>query len=167
MYIAHPWPPLYNERSKILILGTMPSPKSRAYGCYYGNPQNCFWITVARVLAQQEPLPDIKSRTAFLLDNRIALWDVLYSCDIEGAADSSIAKPVAHHFSPLLAKTQISAIFTTGRMATELFNKLCAKEAGMEAIYLPSTSPANRAAQIKPAFIRQWEQLSRALADTL
>ena len=163
MYITHPWPPVYDEKSKILILGSMPSPKSRAYGFYYGNPQNCFWATLARVLGRHEPQPDIEYRTAFLLDNRIALWDVLFSCDIEGAADGSIKNPVAHRFSPLLSKTRIGAIFTTGKIATELFNELCAKEAGMEAVYLPSTSPANRAAQSKPAYIEQWSHVARKL----
>ena len=163
MYITHPWQPVYDERSKILILGTMPSPKSRAYGFYYGNSQNCFWTIIARVLARAEPPSDIRSRTEFLLANRIALWDVLDSCEIKGAADNSITNPVAHRFASLLSKTQIRNIFTTGKKATELFNGLSAEEAGMKAIYLPSTSPANRAAQIKPAFFERWELVARAL----
>ena len=164
MLVTHPWPPVYDERSKILILGTMPSIKSREYGFYYGNPQNCFWAALARALAQKEPPPGKLPRSVFLLDNRVALWDVLFSCEIDGAADSSITNPVANVFAPLLAKTQIRAIFTTGRAATDLFNKLCSKEAGMQAVYLPSTSPANHAAQQKPAFEAQWGQIARALS---
>ena len=164
MHITHPWPPVYDGQSKILILGSMPSPKSRECGFYYGNPQNIFWATAARVLGQDEPHADVQSRTAFLLKSRIALWDVLYSCEITGAADSSISAPVAHRFAPLLGRTQIGAVFTTGRAATELFNRLCSAEAGMTSVYLPSTSPANRAAQSKPAFLRLWGLIADALS---
>ena len=161
--MTHPWEPVYDRRSAVLILGSMPSPKSREYGFYYGNPQNCFWATIANVLAAEIPRPDTISRIAFLLDNRIALWDVLQSCDIEGAADSSIRNPVANHFAPLLDKTQIRRIFATGKTATRLFNTLCAEEAGMEAIYLPSTSPANRASQNKQSFIESWVKIAHVL----
>ena len=163
MRITHPWEPVYDRRSAVLILGSMPSPKSREYGFYYGNPQNCFWETLAKVLAVKAPPPEIYARKMFLLDNRIAVWDVLHSCDIVGAADSSITNPVANRFAPLLDKTQIRRIFATGKTATRLFSKLCAEEAGMEAIYLPSTSPANRASQNKPSFFEQWEQIAHAL----
>ena len=161
--VVHPWPPVYDGQSKILILGTMPSPKSREYGGYYGNPQNCFWATLARALSLEEPAPDMPRRTEFLLKNRIALWDVLRSCEIDGAADGSITAPVANRFAPLLAKTQIYRIFTTGRVATDLFNALCRAEAGVAAEYLPSTSPANRAAQSRPAFMERWGIVAEAL----
>jgi hypoxanthine-DNA glycosylase len=161
--VVHPWPPVYDEHSRILILGTIPSPKSLEYGFYYGNPQNCFWRVLAGALDKAEPAPDKKSKTAFLLENRIALWDVLSSCDITGASDASISDPAANLFAPLLAKTMIKRIFTTGRAATDLFNRLCSAEAGMQAIYLPSTSPANRAAQSKPAFAVSWKQVACAL----
>jgi len=165
MSVVHPWQPVYDERSKIFILGTIPSPKSREYGFYYGHPQNCFWVVLARSLSAAEPAPDIASRTAFLLKNRVAVWDVLRSCDIAGAADSSIVNPVANRFAPLLAKTRIDRIFTTGKTATELFNRHCAEEAGMPATYLPSTSPANRAAQSKPDFYMKWAQIACALNE--
>jgi hypoxanthine-DNA glycosylase len=132
-------------------------------GFYYGHPQNVFWATLAAVLGVDEPPRDVRLRREFLLEHRVALWDVLYACTIEGAADASITDPVPNRFAPLLAGSEIRAIFTTGRTATTLFNRLCADEAGMPASYLPSTSPANRAAQVKPAFMHHWMQVAAAL----
>ena len=146
-------------------MGTIPSPKSREHGFYYGNPQNCFWAALASALKQPAPPSEIESKKEFLLRNRIALWDVLESCDIAGASDASIKNPVANKFMPLLAATRISHIFTTGKTATRLFDDLCSREAGTNAVYLPSTSPANRAAQSKPAFAEQWSQVAAALED--
>jgi hypoxanthine-DNA glycosylase len=132
-------------------------------GFYYGHPQNVFWATLARILRAEEPPRDVATRKEFLLSYRIALWDVLHACDIEGASDASITKPIPNLFGPILQRSEICAIFTTGRAATELFNRLCAEEAGMLARYLPSTSPANRAAQAKPLFLQQWAQVATAL----
>ena len=115
------------------------------------------------MLGQPEPHRDMESAAAFLLRNRIALWDVLQSCDIYGAADGSIANPVANRFAPLMNNSAIRAVFATGKAATDLFNKLCAEEVGMRAAYLPSTSPANRAAHGKPEFMRQWMQVADVL----
>jgi hypoxanthine-DNA glycosylase len=156
--LTHPWPAVYNSASRVLILGTFPSPRSRAEGFYFGHPQNLFWSTLADSL-QVPRLPKnatIVDKTKLLLDNHVALWDVLQSCRIEGAADSSIREPVPHRFAPLLATSQIEAIFTTGRSATTFFNRLAAHEAGMRAVYLPSTSPANRAVQGRPEFMQLW-----------
>jgi len=159
--LTHPWPPVFDEGSKILILGTFPSPKSREFGFYYGHPQNIFWQTLVTVLNQPEPTKTVTARREFLLKNHVAMWDVLHACDITGAADSSIKNPVPNDFAPLLAQTNIIAIFTTGKTATDLFQKLCAEEVGIDAIYLPSTSPANRAMQAKPEFMRAWRQLGK------
>jgi len=164
MRLIHPWPPLFDARSKILILGTFPSPKSRQMGFPYGHPQNIFWETLAEVIGQPPPAREAAVRR-FALDNRIALWDVLHACDIDGASDASIKNPEGNLFAPILAQSRISAIFTTGKAATNLFNKLCAAEAGMAAIYLPSTSPANRAAQVKAGFIEQWQLVAEALEN--
>jgi hypoxanthine-DNA glycosylase len=159
-HIVHPWEPLCDERSKALILGTIPSPKSREMGFYYGHPQNIFWTTLAEALGKEPPPYDVPARRAFALANRVALWDVLHSCDIDGASDSSIRNPVPNLFRPLIERTQIRAIFTTGRKGTDLFAALCAEEAGMPSIYLPSTSPANRATQAKPEYRRLWAQVA-------
>jgi hypoxanthine-DNA glycosylase len=144
----------------VLILGTFPSPKSREFGFYYGHPQNIFWPVLAKVMNKPEPAPDVESRRNFLIENRIAVWDVLHSCEIDGASDASIKNPAPNNFRPLLKQTKIDAIFTTGRKATDLFNELCSGEVGVKAVYLPSTSPANRAAQNKPAFWTAWCQIA-------
>jgi hypoxanthine-DNA glycosylase len=162
--LTHPWPPFYDERSRVLILGTFPSPRSREMGFCYGHPQNVFWKTIATVLEVEEPPRDVPLRREFLRKHRIAVWDVLHACTIEGASDASIKNPEPNRFAPLLAKSNIHTIFTTGRTATNLFNKLCVEECGLEAHYLPSTSPANCAAHAKPEFLQQWAQLAEALA---
>jgi hypoxanthine-DNA glycosylase len=161
--IIHPWRPVCDAHSRILILGSIPSPKSRESGFYYGHPQNIFWQTLAAVLDAPPPAGDPASKTNFLLKRRIALWDVLHSCFIRGASDTSIRSPVPNQFRPLLAHTHIAAVFTTGKKATTLFNTLCAEEAGMKAHYLPSTSPANRAQHGKPAFLETWQQVRETL----
>jgi hypoxanthine-DNA glycosylase len=163
--IEHPFDPVYDARSKVLILGTFPSPKSREAKFYYAHPQNCFWATLASVLDDEEPAPDPASKTAFLLKNRVAVWDVLHACEIEGALDDSIRNPVPNAFRPLLSASEIATIFTTGRKATDLFNALCSAEAGMSAVYLPSTSPANRAYQKRPAFMAAWMRVREALYE--
>lgn len=140
-YIEHTIAPVYDRNSRILILGTMPSPKSREYGFYYSHPQNRFWRVVSDLYGEPVSVTN-EEKTAFLLRNRIALWDVLKSCRIEGADDSSIKDPVANDISGLLAQTDIRAVFTTGTKAAALYKRLCRETAG-EAISLPSTSPAN------------------------
>jgi hypoxanthine-DNA glycosylase len=158
----HPFGPIFDANSRVLILGSFPSPASRA-NYYYGHPQNRFWKTLAELFNEPMPQADRVSKKAFLLSHRIALWDVLHSCEITGANDSSISNPVPNKFQPIFVKSQICTIFTNGKKATELFQKLCAKEAGQNSIYLPSTSPANRAQQSKPDFMRSWEMIIPSL----
>ena len=141
-HITHPLEPVYNENSKILILGTFPSPKSREYGFYYSHPQNRFWKTVAQVLGAECPIT-IESKKDLLYTHGIALWDVLASCSITGADDSSIKNAVVNDFTLLFATANIRAVFTTGRKATSLFKFHCQDKYGYTPIYLPSTSPAN------------------------
>jgi len=162
-HLEHPWPAVFDAESRVLILGTFPSPRSRAVGYPYGHSQNIFWNALAHSLGVQPLAPQAnrQQRQDWLLENHVALWDVLHSCDIEGASDSSIRNPVANRFRPLVEASHIRAIFTTGRKATDLFNSLCVEEAGMRAIYLPSTSPANRARQAQPAFAELWAEVGR------
>jgi hypoxanthine-DNA glycosylase len=157
--LIHPFDPIFNADSCVLILGSFPSPASRS-NYYYGHPHNRFWKTLSELFNERVPEPDRESKKAFLFSHKIALWDVLHSCEITGADDNSIKNPVPNKFKPMLAKRQIRAIFTNGKKATELFQKLCAKEAGQNSIYLPSTSPANRAQQGKPEFMRQWGRVA-------
>lgn len=142
--ISHPLEPVFDSQSKILILGTMPSPKSRETGFYYGHPQNRFWAVMAQAAGQDIPV-GVMERKAFLLRHHIALWDVLESCIIEGADDSSISEPHPNDLNRILDAADIQAIFTTGHEATELYRRTCRPTTGRDSIYLPSTSPANRA----------------------
>jgi hypoxanthine-DNA glycosylase len=141
--IIHPFEPVYNEQSEILILGTMASPKSREYGFFYGHPQNSFWRVTAHIFGVSPP-ESIEDKKRFLLENKVALWDVLHSCEISGADDSSIKNPVVNDFSEILGNSQIKKIFTTGKTATALYTKYCLEKTKIPAFYLPSTSPANR-----------------------
>lgn len=140
--IVHPLAPVYDENSRVLVLGTMPSPKSREFAFYYSHPQNRFW----RILSDLYRVPLPKSneeKRAVLLSCKIALWDVLKSCLIIGADDGSIRDPVANDIAGLLAKTKISTIFTTGTKAAALYRRLCLQSTEIPARPLPSTSPAN------------------------
>jgi hypoxanthine-DNA glycosylase len=129
---------------RVLVLGTMPSPKSRARGMYYGHPQNRFWKTLAALW--QEPVPDTPQKARdFAARHGIALWDVLASCDIQGASDASIAAPVANDIGGLLQRKGITTVFTTGKKAQDLYKALVLPATQVEAVALPSTSAANRA----------------------
>jgi len=141
-HITHTVNPIYDANSKILILGTMLSPKSREVGFYYSHPQNRFWRTIAEVLGADVPMT-IEEKTNLLHVNGIALWDVLASCLISGADDSSIKDAVPNDFTQLFETADIKAVFTTGKKATDLFKRYCAERYGFEPVYLPSTSPAN------------------------
>jgi len=141
-YIEHPLPPVFDENSRVLILGTMPSPKSREYGFYYSHPRNRFWRILAELYSS--PLPETnQEKTALLLRHGIALWDVLKSCRIRGADDGSIRDPVPNDIEGLLKKTGIRNVFTTGSKAASLYRRLCLPKTGLAAFALPSTSPAN------------------------
>ena len=136
--IIHPLKPIFDTNSKILILGTMPSVKSRENNMYYSHPKNRFWKVLADIFNEEIPLSNIEKEN-FLLKHNIALWDVLKSCKIKGSSDSSITDPIVNDFNIIFNKCNIVAIFTTGKTSTKLFKELT----GKESIYLPSTSPAN------------------------
>lgn len=140
--IIHQFQPVYTPQSKILMLGTMPSPKSREQGFYYGHPRNRFWRVVSDIRGEKEP-QSIEEKKAFLIRNNIAIWDVLYSCDIAGADDNSIKNPIPNDISRILNKSDIRAVFATGKKAESLYKRYCLKDTGMDITGLPSTSPAN------------------------
>ena len=142
MKVTHDFAPVFNEESRILMLGTMPSPKSRETGFYYGHPRNRFWKVVSDVCGEKLPVAR-EDKIAFALRNKIAVWDVLAGCEIEGADDSSIRNPVPNDMSRILEYADIRAIFTTGTKAAQLYKRNCYPKTGMEAYALPSTSPAN------------------------
>lgn len=161
--LVHPIAPLYDAESRILILGTFPSPKSREARFFYGHPQNIFWQVLPRVLGSDAVLQSVAERAEFAHAHHVALWDVIAEVEIKGADDASIRMIRANRFRPMLEGSKIRAIFTTGKKATELFNRHCASEAGMHSIYLPSTSPANRAQQGRPEFFELWSQVRAEL----
>ncbi|HNY21046.1 MAG TPA: DNA-deoxyinosine glycosylase [Treponemataceae bacterium] len=141
--VQHGIDPVFDGSSEILVLGTMPSPASREVGFYYSHPQNRFWQVLSAVF--DEPLPyTIDQKKRLVLSHGIALWDVLASCEMEGAEDSSIKKPVANDFSAILSASSIKTVYTTGEKADYLYKKLCRHQIGIDSIMLPSTSPANR-----------------------
>lgn len=140
--VTHEFDAFFDEDSRVLILGTIPSPKSREQGFYYGHSQNRFWKVLADVLDEEFPAT-VEERKAFLKRNYIALWDVLASCEIRGASDVSIRNAKPNDMNRILQAAKIRAIFATGAKAAELYKKLCFPVCGVEAIRLPSTSPAN------------------------
>ena len=140
--VTHEFDAFFDKDSRVLILGTIPSPKSREQGFYYGHPQNRFWKVHADVLDEEFP-QTVEERKGFLKRNHIALWDVLESCEIKGASDVSIRNARPNDMNRILQAADIRAIFATGAKAAQLYKKLCFPECGVEAVRLPSTSPAN------------------------
>lgn len=146
-HVKHPLKPIFDDNSRVLILGTMPSPKSRETGFYYNHPQNRFWRVMAALL--EEPIPENnQDKEQLLLRHGIALWDVLAECTIEGASDGTIAECVPNPIGSVLSKTHIEAIFCTGAKATDLYRKYCEPSTGIGCTRLPSTSPANAATSL-------------------
>ena len=143
-HIVHPFPPLYDERSKILILGSLPSVKSREQMFFYGHPQNRFWKVMAALLQEDVPVT-IEEKRAMLLKHQIALWDTIYSCDIIGSSDSSIRNVVPTALQKILQESQVTRIFCNGATSGKYYKKYQEKELGITAEVLPSTSPANAA----------------------
>ncbi len=143
-HIVHPFPPLYDENSRILILGSLPSVKSREQMFFYGHPQNRFWPLIARLLDEQEPR-SIEEKKQLVLKHNIALWDTIYSCDIMGSGDSSIKNVVPTDLKPVVQGSKIERVFCNGKTSWKYYHRFQEKELGIEAAALPSTSPANAA----------------------
>lgn len=153
-HVIHEIPPVYDTNSKILILGSFPSVKSREGQFFYHHKQNRFWKVLSSIT--KDSLPEtIDKKKAFLLRHHIALWDVIASCDIEGSSDSSIKNAVPNDFSNILKSAPIRQIYTNGGTAYKLYHKYCEKNTGIEAIKLPSTSPANASFSLE-RLIDQW-----------
>ena len=143
-HICHTFSPVYDEHSKILILGSLPSVKSREAGFYYGHPQNRSWKVLAAVLSCPVPV-SIQEKKEMLLEHRIALWDVIESCDIAGSSDSSIKNVVLADIRMILQKADIDRIYANGKKAGSLYRKYIFPKTKMPVTALPSTSPANAA----------------------
>ena len=144
-HIVHPIAPFYSADSKILILGSFPSVKSRESGFFYGHPQNRFWRLMVRLFDEKEVPKTVEEKAALLRRHHIAAWDSIHSCDIKGSSDSSICNVEPNDFSDILRTADIRQVFTNGKKSHEIYMKYCFPSTGREAICLPSTSPANAA----------------------
>ena len=143
-HLTHTFDPVFDKDSRILILGSFPSVKSRENNFYYGHPQNRFWKVLARIYEVDVP-QTIEEKKAFLLKYNIAVWDVIESCTIIGSSDTSIKDVVVNDFTKVLENTAIETIYVNGGKAYELYHKYAEEKTGIKAIKLPSTSPANAA----------------------
>ena len=158
MTTIHPIPPVYDENSKILILGSFPSVKSRETGFFYGHPQNRFWKVTAAIMSEAVP-KTIEEKRDFLLRNHIAVWDVIHSCEIEGSTDSSIRNVKANDLKMIIDSADIRAIYVNGKTAEKYYIKYIEPELGIKAHCLPSTSPANAAWDLE-RLVEAWRVIS-------
>lgn len=142
VHIEHPLPPVVDPGSRVLLLGTMPSPLSRQNGFHYGNPQNRFWRVIAALWNEEVP-SDVAGKRALCLRHHLALDDVLLGCTITGASDASIRDPEPNDLSRVLSVAPIGRVFCTGGTAARLYARYVEPVVGMSATKLPSTSPAN------------------------
>lgn len=141
--MIHTIEPIYDENSKILILGSFPSVKSREKAFYYAHPQNRFWHVLAGILGEKDIPSDNAEKSSFLLSHKIALFDVIASCEITGSSDSSIRNVIPNDLTPILSKADIKGIYCNGASSFKLYGKYLEKITGIKAHLLPSTSPAN------------------------
>lgn len=153
--ITHPFPPLYDAKSRILILGSFPSVKSREQNFFYGHPQNRFWKVISQVFGCDTPA-SIEEKKVFLHSNHIALWDTIASCEISGSADSTIKKVVPNDLTPILAAAPIENIYVNGRASEKYYKQYQEPILHHKAIYLPSTSPANAAWSVE-RLVTKWQ----------
>lgn len=140
--VIHPFLPVFNGNSKLLILGTMPSVVSREQNFYYSHPTNRFYKVLASLFGVEEP-NTIEQKKQMLLHHGVAVFDVLKSCEIHASSDSTIKKPVANDLSVILEQAAIKTIFANGKKACQLYQKYCEEDTKMPCICLPSTSAAN------------------------
>lgn len=154
--IEHGFDPVFDGRSRVLVLGSFPSVLSRANDFYYGNPQNRFWRVMAACLSEEVPAT-IAEKRDMLLRHRIALWDVIQSCDIKGSSDASIRDVVPVDVGRVLAVARIGAVVCNGSTAGRLYRRHLRKLVGLDAIVLPSTSPANASWRL-PALAARWQE---------
>lgn len=153
-HIIHPFEPIYSSTSRILILGSLPSVKSREQHFFYGHPQNRFWKVISALM--NEPIPsNVEEKRELLLKHNIAVWDVIQSCDIKGSSDSSIKNVVPTDLSSIIEHSKITKVFCNGKTSGKLYKKYQSKIVGIDAIVLPSTSPANAAYSLE-RLLTEW-----------
>ena len=142
--IDHPFGPLFSESSRVLILGSFPSVKSREQQFFYGHPQNRFWKVIAALFHQEVP-ETIGQKKELILSNNLALWDSIASCIVTGSSDASIREVKPNDLRIILDHAPIERIYCNGRKSHEMYEKAILPSLGREAACLPSTSPANAA----------------------
>ncbi len=155
---VHPIAPVFDKDSKVLILGSFPSVRSREEGFFYGHPQNRFWKVTSQIFGEELPVT-IDEKKAFLIRNHIALWDVIGSCEIDGSSDSSIRDVTVNDLSVILGTADIRAIFLNGKKAEQYYLKYIFPILKRDAVCLPSTSPANAAWNLEK-LITVWGAIS-------
>ena len=160
-HVSHDFVPVFDENSKVLILGTFPSVKSRENRFYYGHPQNRFWKVIAGLTESEVP-QTIEEKKKLLLEHGIAIWDVIESCDIIGSSDSSIKNVVPADIERVVANSKIQNIYANGGTAKKLYEKYSQKKTGREIIGLPSTSPANAAYSLE-RLLECWQDVKKVL----
>lgn len=143
-HIIHPFGPLYDKNSRVLILGSLPSVKSREQNFFYGHPQNRFWPLIAKLFNEKVPTT-IPEKRRLILKHHLALWDTIYSCDIIGSSDSSIKNVVPTDLEQIINNSKVTAVFCNGNTSGKYFHRYQEKTLGIKAAILPSTSPANAA----------------------
>lgn len=154
-HIIHPIPPLFDENSETLILGSFPSVKSREAMFFYGHPQNRFWRLLA-LLFEAEPPRTVEEKKALILSHRLALWDSIHSCTITGSSDSSVKDVVPNDLSVILQNSRVRRIFCNGALSYKLYQQYIFPQTGIKAQKLPSTSPANAAFSME-RLAQQWK----------
>ena len=160
MLVNHTIEPIYFKNSKVLILGSMPSVKSREDGFYYAHPKNRFWWVLSKVY--NESIENSTSaKIKFLKKHKIALFDVIKSCEISSSSDSSIKNVIPNSLLPIINNSTIKTIFTTGQKAYKLYEKYCYPETKIHAIPLPSTSPANCPKGIEEKLINSYSEIKK------
>ncbi|MCR5100169.1 MAG: DNA-deoxyinosine glycosylase [Butyrivibrio sp.] len=162
VHVIHPFEPLYDNNSKILILGSFPSVKSREQKFFYGHPQNRFWKVISQILEEELP-QTIEQKREMLIKNKIALYDVIYSCDIKGSSDSSITNVVPSDLSNILKTTNIcDRIYCNGNTSRDMYMKYTYSDTGIKCMGLPSTSPANAAWNVE-RLVEKWKVILTGL----
>lgn len=161
--VSHKFAPIFDKNSKVLILGTFPSVKSREQNFYYGHPQNRFWNVMARLTESDVP-QTIEEKRRLLLENGIAIWDVIASCEIVGSSDSSIKNVVPADLGEVLRQCEIREIYANGGTAKKLYEKYSKQQTGRNIIGLPSTSPANAAYSLD-RLMEYWNVIKNNLQD--
>lgn len=146
--VQHPFGPVFDANSQVLVLGSFPSPASRAANFFYGHPQNRFWPMMAQLF--DEPVPTtVQRKRDLVLRHHVALWDSLASCSIEGASDASIADAQPNDFSEILSTARIGGVFCNGSASARFYTRYCEAATGIPCVKMPSTSPANAAWNMK------------------